>query len=344
MMFTSARLKLTAWYFAMVALLSVSISLLFYLQTDRVLQREYDRIDNRLQHEVFQNRRGEVFLPALPPPPLARRILPEDLTTARQQILLRLAGINLLIIFVFTGLGYWWAGRTLAPLEAVHQAQQRFVTDAAHELRTPLTALKTSLEVNLMQPKLTAPTKKILQENLTDVQGLEQLVQSLLSLSQSASSKLVLVPVPSQTVADHAFKLVKPLAAQKHIMLTQKISPDAVTVLSQAETLTEVLVIFLDNAVKYSDEKTEIALKVTKVTRGVKFAVRDHGIGLSAKQQAHIFERFYRADAARNKQDAAGFGLGLAIALQLATALKGEISVESELGKGSCFSITLPQV
>lgn len=344
MMFASARLKLTAWYFAMIALLSISISVLFYLQTDRILQREYDRIETRLQHEVFQNRRSDVFIATVPPPPSVRRILPEDLSTARKQILLRLLFINAVIIFVFTGLGYWWSGQTLAPIEVVHQAQQRFVTDAAHELKTPLTALKTSLEVNLMQPKLTAATKKILQENLTDVQGLERLVQSLLDLTQSANRKLVLAPVSTEAVIKQAFKLLKPLADQKQITLTQTISKEADLVSSQAETLTELLVILLDNAVKYSGPKTGVTLSVAKIARGIKFTVADEGIGMSPAQQLHIFERFYRADAARNKQDVAGFGLGLAIASELAQALKGEISVDSTEGKGSRFSITLPLV
>ncbi len=343
-MFESARLKLTAWYFVMITLLTVSLSALFYSQTNRILQREYDRIENRLQHQVFQNNSGDTFVATMPVPISARRLLPGDIISARKQILARLILSNVMIILVFTALGYWWAGQTLAPIEAAHWAQQRFVTDAAHELKTPLTALKTSLEVNLMQPKLSASLKKILQENLTDVQGLEKLVQSLLSLTQASRKAITLSPVTVTSVVDSAIRLIKPLADQKQIEIKTKLADETQQILSQTDALIELLVILLDNAVKYSEPKSVITISTVKTLQGLKLMVQDQGIGMTSEQQQHIFERFYRADAARNKQVALGFGLGLAIASELAQILKVKFEVKSEVGKGSSFSVLIPLV
>lgn len=345
LMFTNARLKLTFWYFVMITLLTGSITTLFYIQTGLVLTHEYDRIERRLQRESMGQPMMEIFQPPdAPIIPGLRRLLPGDITLAREKILWQLIFINIGIIGVFTGIGYWWAGRTLAPIQAAHESQQRFIGDAAHELKTPITAMRTALEVNLMAKDLGVAVKKVLTENLSDVKALENLIQNLLQLTQLQERQTKLIPVDLVEVVTRAEKLVRSLAGRKKIQIQLFPEKIELKVLAQPAALVEILIILLDNAIKYSCVASLIKLKISQSKHWAVIQVIDTGLGMSPDQLQHIFERFYRADSARNKQNLPGFGLGLAIAKELIQLQKGQISVTSKLNYGSTFTLKLPLI
>lgn len=335
-LFQSTRLKLTLQYTLIMLAISVLISAVFFLRTDHVLQLEFDRINQRFQLEE------QGMQPRMGPNPLRRRINPDDLTSARNQLLRQVVGINFLVALSTFGLGYLLSGFTLRPIETAMTAQKRFLGDAAHELKTPLTVLKTSLEINLMEKDLPPSIKTMLKSNLKDVITLETLTEGLLKLSSSLTSKSLFHPTPVKPAIAQAIAQVSPLANKKHITFITKSIPLGLTITSDPSILSELLVIFLDNAIKYSNPHSTITISATTAKKFAHLSIADQGIGIAPEHLPHIFERFYQADPSRSKSATNGFGLGLALAKQLVDKHHGQLEVDSTEGKGTTFTLKLP--
>lgn len=261
---------------------------------------------------------------------------------ARQRVLVWLIATNAFILVGGGMLSYYLARRTLQPIEEAHDAQSRFTADASHELRTPIAAMQAEIEVSLMDPKLTlANAKAQLRSNLEELGRLTRLSEGLLRLARIENRDLSQDKVNMLTVLQRATDRVLPAAEAKHILIMLPNTIDA-TVIGDEDSLVEAVVTILDNAIKYSNEKTSVRVTVTKERRQCEVRISDQGIGIKAMELPHIFDRFYRADAARSKQNAQGYGLGLAIAKNIVDAHKGTVSAISEHGKGTTFTIRLP--
>jgi len=334
-MFQQARLKLTAVYLVLTLLISGTLSFLLYTRISAVLDVEFARIQERLQHQQ------DMLFPLPRAQQQLLRIEEEDISLAKSQIVIQLLYINAVIAAVFGVGGYFLSGKTLEPIRIAMDEQKRFISDAAHELRTPITALKTSLEVNLMDKRLTKKTTKILQENLEDAQNLENLTEALLLLSRGKNKDASFKKVLLHDVIQKAVKTVSPLAAAKRLKLKFPKKKNTTKVMGDKDLLIQILVIFLDNAIKYSDRGT-IEVKTKKIRRGVEISVSDQGIGISRHHLPYIFDRFYRVDAARTKKGTNGHGLGLSIAQKIISEHGGSVSVASQEGQGTTFTIKLP--
>ena len=338
-MFNQARLKLTLWYLFMIFLVSAAMSILFYFRSSWVFEREWERIEFRWRNE--QVHEGPTYAPM----GMGLKLRPADIKMARENLAQQLILINALIVLLAGIAGYFLAGKTLEPIQRTLEEQKRFVADAAHELRTPVTALKTSLEVNLMDKKISKQANKILQENLEDVAGLEMLIGSLLKLAKIEGRVLQTTPVELMKITKKAVKQVKPLADKKKVKivcdLCQK-DRQKLMVMGDKGALIDLVSIFLDNAIKYSPQKTEISLTLSKRKSTAVIKIEDQGIGIAPHHLKHIFDRFYRVDSARNKTNYDGYGLGLSVAQKIISQHKGSIDVKSELGIGTTFTITLP--
>ncbi|MCA9373470.1 GHKL domain-containing protein [Candidatus Woesebacteria bacterium] len=334
-MFTSARIKLTFWYVTIVVLLTASLSTLFYLRTSQVISTEYERINLRMERENLGIR---------PPPggPGLRQITSEDLMEAKEKIIRQLLMINLFVVGFFSIVGYWLTGITLKPIQNAHEAQKQFVGDAAHELRTPITALKTAIEVNLMDAKLPDLTKDILKENLEEVERLENLSEHLLQLAQVEGKKIILEKVRLQPLIQKVVKSAQKIAKQKQVEIIAKLPNDPLHANANEFLLEEAIYILIENAVKYSPKRSQITVELSQTKNHASITVSDSGPGIAQEELQHIFKRFYRIDSARQKQKRNGYGLGLAIAKSIVQQHHGKISVQSELGVGSSFSIILP--
>ena len=253
--------------------------------------------------------------------------------------------INSGILVTSAILAYWLAGKTLKPIQTMLSEQEQFISDASHELRTPITVLRTTLEVALRQERLpAAEARKLLKESLDEVIQLQALSGSLLQLQAGTASpdgipeQLNLAPI-----IDAVLKKLTPLAAAKKISLTAEQVAEA-TVIGNSKQLQEIVTILLDNAIKYSGEKSKIHVITQVSKKSVVIAVHDTGIGIAPADLPHIFDRLYRADVARSREHVAGFGLGLSIAQTIAEAHHGKITVKSTVGTGSTFTLTLPRV
>jgi signal transduction histidine kinase len=336
-LFTQARLKLTLYYILIFLTLSSVISGLFYYRTSQVLKAEYDRLEHRIQLEL----RGMMFPQGQRM--MLRQIQAEDLDRAKQQIIFQLLRINGILLIVVAASGYILSGFTLAPIEASMKKQKRFVSDIAHEIKTPLTALKTSLEVNLMDKKLPSAIKTLLKENLEDVTHLDELTTSMLKLSKNTDEPISSTPVSVEDIITQAIRLVTPAAKAKKINITYRHPElDSGSISGNKAALIDAVKILLDNAVKYSPPSTVVTISTTVNQQTVTIKVKDEGIGINKIDIDQIFDRFYRVDPSRSKIKQPGYGLGLSIAKTIVEYHNGTISVSSKPKSGSTFTLTFP--
>lgn len=333
-LFASARLKLALFYTLAIVLLSGSVSFAFYVRTASVIEREYERIDQRLQYEM----RGlSVALYQQ-----GRRIQLEDLDLAKNLVANQLLRINILLSILVAIGSYFLAGQTLKPIQGAMEAQKRFVGDAAHELKTPITALKTSLEVNLMDTSLPKSMQELLQENLEDVTHLESLSNSLLRLATMEATDLQLESVAVQPVIERVVRRFTPLAKKKKLSLTLEPISSGASVRATEALLLELVSIFVDNALKYSSAKGSVVLSVQQKRMTVDILISDTGPGIPKKDLPFIFNRFYRADLSRTSdEDSGGYGLGLALAQKMVQQLGGSIRVKSTVDSGTTCILSL---
>lgn len=335
-MFQSARFKLTAWYLLIIMLISVLFSLFIYIGMSNELRR-FEHL-----HQLRIEREQDMF----PMPPFPRRfgnIDPEMIAETRNRLTLVLVLVNLGILVISGGAAYFLAGRTLKPIKEMVDEQNRFITDASHELRTPLTSLRSEIEVSLRDKNLTLRNAQILlKSNLEEVINLQSLSNHLMELAsyQKKNGGFQSEKLSLAEIIQRACKNIFPLAQQKHIAIENKVKDYSFP--GDKQSITELFTILLDNAIKYSHEHTNVLLISKKTDHMIAVKVKDTGIGIDKKDLPHIFDRFYRADKSRSKDMVSGYGLGLAIAQKIVELHKGKINVESRPGKGSTFTIELP--
>jgi len=334
-MFQKARIKLTVWYLLIIMLVSITFSVVIYSGINSELGR-FERLQGvRLQREQ------QLMLPA-PPPPEIHGLDLVAIAAARTRLTIILIFINL-GIFVAAGFsGYFLAGRTLRPIKEMLDEQNRFITDASHELRTPLTSLKTSIEVNLRNKNLTmAQAKKLIESNLEDVEYLRVLSDGLLRLAyyQEPNGNMLFEKVSLKEIAENAVDKIKALALDNKIRINSRI--ENLEIHGDKKSLTELLVILLDNAIKYGKQNSSVKINTLKEDGKVIISVSDNGIGIDEKDLPHIFDRFYRAEKSRSKENVSGYGLGLSIAKKIVELHNGLITVESKKGEGTAFMVAL---
>lgn len=233
----------------------------------------------------------------------------------------------------------------LTELQAAYQqveqalvAQRRFVADASHELRTPLTTLRGNVELLQREPPLPPEEQRaILQDVAAEIDRMIRLVRELLTLARAdAGLRPRWEPVQLGPLLEDAVRQAQLLRPRPVVRAAG--SRDAV-VRADRDLLRQVLLILLDNALKYTPEDGTVEAQVVVENGRAGIAVRDTGIGIDPAILPHIFDRFFRGDAARRGD---GTGLGLAIAKSLVEAMRGEIRVASTPGEGSTFTVLLP--
>ena len=227
----------------------------------------------------------------------------------------------------------------LAALQAAFQAQRRFVADASHELRTPLTTIRGNLGLLQREPPIAeADRLAVVADLVSESERLSRLVGDLLRLARTDTGRpLRREPVPLEPLVADVTRRLAVLQPERAIRAE---SDSAAAALGDADAITQVLLILLDNALKFTPADGTVAATVAARGEHVILTVRDSGPGIAADALPHIFERFYQGDAART---GTGTGLGLAIARALVEGMDGTIAVESRVGAGATFTITLPR-
>jgi two-component system OmpR family sensor kinase len=238
----------------------------------------------------------------------------------------------------------------LARLENAFAQQRQFMTDASHELRTPLHIIRSAAEIYLQPVNGNLRAAHEYQEALTMVNEqacrLTRIVEDLFTLARADAGQRVLEPCDLylDELVQATARAAALLAVQKDVTITAAPAPEAPWH-GDENLLRQMLLNLLDNAVKHTPAGGTVSVQLSRGMAAYEITVADNGSGIPAAAQAHIFERFYRADEARTRADSAngsGAGLGLAIARWIAEAHRGKLVLHQSDAHGSVFLVTLP--
>lgn len=230
----------------------------------------------------------------------------------------------------------------IARLESSFEQIRQFSSDASHELRTPLTVMKGETELVLRRQRPVADYQAVLESNLEEIDRMSHIVDELLFLSRAdlGEIKMECEPVRLEALVEDIQRQAVLLGQEHSIQVTLgELTP--ATVRGDELRLRELLLNLVDNAVKYSHPGGTVQLALRVAGQSAHLSVTDQGIGFPPDVHRRIFDRFYRTDEAR-AHTKKGTGLGLAICSWIAETHKGSIDVQSEVGKGSTFTVVLP--
>ena len=324
--FDLVYIRLTAWYVAIIMIISLLFSVWVYAQSQLELRLSFSGVESTVKT-------NSVGLPL----PNYKLLLENQLQKAQGRLIMQLTLLNLGVFIAGSVASYWLARRTLRPIEEAVDAKERFTADASHELRTPLTAMKAEIEVGLRDKNISKQDAvKLLKSNLEEIDRLSGLADGLLALTQSDTVPTT-APINLKDTIDKVSKQMQPIAQAKNITLTDESQP--LIVRGEELAVEKIIGILVDNAIKYSPPKTVVTISTHQKADKVYLKVKDQGIGIRSSELPHIFDRFYRADTSRSKLHVAGNGLGLSIAQKLAQAIHAHISVTSKVGVGSIFTV-----
>lgn len=266
----------------------------------------------------------------------------DDYTASLKLIL----GLGLPLAMGLVAVSSWWlAGLAMQPISQSYNQIQQFTADAAHELRTPVAASSTTVESALLTPYLSdSEAREILQSIDRQNQRLTQLVNDLLLLARMERRAL---PVRHQDsclndIVTDLVEELETLAIASGVTLRSDIRVDkALHIVGNEEQLYRLVSNLIVNAIQYTPQGGQVSVILDCIDNYALIHVKDTGTGIAPPEQKRIFDRFYRVNSDRSRISG-GSGLGLAIAMAITQAHNGSLQVQSELGKGSTFTIRLP--
>ncbi|TFC00990.1 HAMP domain-containing histidine kinase [Cryobacterium adonitolivorans] len=232
---------------------------------------------------------------------------------------------------------YLMARGALAPIRRSYELQQRFVDGASHEFRSPLSVIQGELELALSRSRTPAQYQAAMSTALEAAEGLTRLTNDLLLLTRESAEELEVTfqPVSLNEIAHSVVQNHKASGARITASDTR-----TVLVNGSAELLTRALTNLVDNAVKFTNESGSIQIVVSAAGKFAQILVRDNGVGMTPTESAHAFDRFWRAQDARNTP---GFGLGLPLVKQIISAHHGKVTLVSEPRSGTTVTLTVPE-
>lgn len=328
-------LRLTTLYLAIIAAISLLFSVVIY-------QLSIQELERGLRRPSLVLSKGQIRMSQEINEDLSRERL-AYFEEARIRVLQKLILINILILAAGGVLSYYLAERSLRPIEEAHDAQSRFTADASHELRTPITAMLTENEVALMDSGLTVKqAKEILQSNNEELTKLSLLIDGLLRLAGHENSSLLKEKVSVNEIIESAIGRSEKIASDaKTKILYNPLKKDHI-ITADRNSIEEALITILENAIKYSPKGSKVDVSVICQKNVCKISIKDYGFGIDSADLPYVFNRFYRADKSRTKQDIDGYGLGLSIAQDIVKKHGGNITVTSKPSKGSTFTLNIP--
>jgi signal transduction histidine kinase len=246
-------------------------------------------------------------------------------------------------LFLVAAGGFFLVRKSTAPIERSMEFMRRFMADAAHELRTPITILRTRAEIALQQPRDTENYVSALRSVEAEARRLGSIVDSLLVLARADAGERQIDKerIFLDDIAIDAAGAAQIVARQKKVLVTVDEFEEA-PIEGDATLIRQLMMILLDNAVKFTDAGGQVRVRVSMHEGAPTFLVEDTGIGIRQDELSRVFQRFFRGETARSRTD--GAGLGLSIAGWIAREHSAEISLTSEPGKGTRVIVTFPRV
>ena len=258
--------------------------------------------------------------------------------------LFKLLCVAVLLFALACYFGYWLAGRNIQPISEMYGRQMQFTADASHEMRTPLAvmALATQGLKEDEESRYSDFAKESIEMLQNETQRMSRLTENMMALARGDEGN---APVPMQMVnitelCARVGQQLKLLAQEKGIALRTHVD-DSLELLGDETALNRLLIILLDNAIKYSPAATNIDFIVTKSKNNVLFVVQDEGCGISDEDKEKVFDRFYRVDKARSRSQG-GLGLGLSLAHAIVRQHQGEIRILDNKPCGTIMQVLLP--
>ncbi|MDE2037718.1 MAG: HAMP domain-containing histidine kinase [Patescibacteria group bacterium] len=311
--FIRARLRLTAIYAALMAVIIVGYSVFSYRNFEKSLveSSEDDFADAASQQHFIGT----------------------TLSSTGEMIFIA----DAVILILATGAGYVLAGYTLRPVQRSVEAQKAFAENASHELRTPLAVMRNDIEVLLRDEH---PTKERLQtamkSALEEIQGMSKMTEDLLVLARLGNHKKPEEDIDIGKLAGDLVGKMKPIASGKGISISADRPDGRLMARANAGDLERVLSNLIQNSLEHTPQGGSIAVQAAREGRTARIVVSDTGSGISERDIPHIFERFYKG------QSSSGTGLGLSIAKEILERHGGSLSIESAPGKGTKAMVSLP--
>ena len=287
--------------------------------------------------DLFSSRRKDAS-----PEETGRGALLERLTETEQHPLKRIPAADL------TGESREIAERIntrLDALAAAEKEQQQFIADVSHELRTPMTVLRGSLEVVLEEDRPPEEYREAIANALLEVRHLTRVSQNLLFLARGQSGRVTLsfANVDLGRFLSDVTRELLPAAADRELELTLEAPGEPIRAFIDADRMQQVLHNLIENAIRYTEPGGKIQVRLSSTPGEACIDVSDTGIGIPASDLPFVFERFFRSDRARRAYHG-GSGLGLSIVRWIVEAHKGTVTVASESGRGTTFTVSVPLV
>lgn len=261
-----------------------------------------------------------------------------------RNLVIRVYFLASLLMFIFAFFAsLFLSGMSIKPVKAALEKQLSFVSDASHELRTPLAIVRNRLENILTKSNRTVyEVSDDIAVSLKEITRLSKLTNDLLILSRGDSETMQL-KIEEFDLLEHARTVAIPFSEMAEIQKKKfTVSGENAKVLADKAMMSQLLIILLDNALKYTAEGEEVGIRVRQNGGDVQLEVIDTGTGIPDDVKPHVFERFFRADKARSR-DTGGYGLGLAIAKVIAQSHRGSISLTDNHPKGTKITVTFPK-
>jgi len=313
--FKRASLKLTALYIGIIAVILIVFSLTLFYSLSKNIHDNFEGGDSNDQSQTLL------------------------ITKTTDQLQITIFFIDLIILFVSSGLSYFLAGKTLKSVQQAMEKQKQFTADASHELRTPLAVMQTNLEVALREKEWNKEKGRALVVSAIDeIKLMTKMTQDLLTLSRLESKQEVysLSRINLAQIAEQTVRKMQNIAIKNQIQLSTAHS-DTVFIKGDAEAVQQLITNIVSNAIKFTPAGGSVDITVGRHNAKAIIRVQDTGIGIAKEDLPHVFERLYRADRARGRNG--GTGLGLSIAQEIVRKHNGTINIESEIRKGTLVTI-----
>lgn len=266
--------------------------------------------------------------------------------TAQLRITTNLIYTFSVVALVMLGVIYvtsrYFANRSIAPVQEAFDKQKRFIADASHELKTPLAVINTNADVLLANSEETIESQsKWLQRIKSETERMKTLTNDLLYLTQmdDAQSRRIFIPFDLSEAVEGVILTMEAIIFEKEISFTYDIEPGHMMT-GSSEQIKQVVMILLDNAIKYVNPQGSIHLDLKKQHNHLLLTVSNTGAGITPEHLEHIFDRFYRVDSSRSRKHG-GYGLGLAIAKSIVEQHKGKIYARSVPNDKTHFYVQL---
>lgn len=262
-------------------------------------------------------------------------------------LLFLLIGLAVLFFALALWLSHYMSRKAIIPVVKAYDRQREFLADASHELRTPLSVLQTSIDALQMEGYVDSSySVKVIEGMKEEIRSITRLTGELLNVARSDSGDVMLhfAPFDVRELTQSVIEKLRALDEAKGIEVTLQ-APYELKVNWDVEKLRQLLVLLIENAIKYTPDNGKVIISIADVMekgkRSLSVEVKDTGIGISPEALPRIFERFYRQDKARTRQNG-GHGLGLAIAKDIVDMARGTITASSKEGEGSTFLVRMP--